>query len=314
MNITLTSILIDTIEIDPYSIFGQILTYLFLFIVGSFLGYIGEVLFRRFVSMKRWINPGFLKGPCLPLYGFGLCLLHGICEVGFHYILSPNDPIVNNSFYSETNFLGEVILPIGVLPYWATSIIVILLIGLVMTLLELIAGLIFIKGLKIKLRDYSHLKGNYKGLICPLFSFIWMMIGVIYWFGIRPPILDLVNIFINYIWILTLFIGFYYAILLVDFINSLKLSINAKGLVKDKDKVIDFEKFKINLKKPEIKNNRLLAINKALSESSEPQIKRLKDMQIKIKKAMYINGEIVNNNESETPRTIKKNEEKNKKE
>ncbi len=314
MNITLASILIDTIEIDPYSIFGQILTYLFLFIVGSFLGYIGEVLFRRFVSMKRWINPGFLKGPCLPLYGFGLCLLHGICEVGFHYILSPNDPIVNNSFYSETNFLGEAILPIGVLPYWATSIIVILLIGLVMTLLELIAGLIFIKGLKIKLWDYSHLKGNYKGLICPLFSFIWMMIGVIYWFGIRPPILDLVNIFINYIWVLTLFIGFYYAILLVDFINSLKLSINAKGLVKEKDKVIDFEKFKINLKKPEIKNNRLLAINKALSESLEPQIKRLKDMQIKIKKAMYINGEIVNNNESETPRTIKENEEKNKKE
>ena len=314
MNITLASILIDTIEIDPYSIFGQILTYLFLFIVGSFLGYIGEVLFRRFVSMKRWINPGFLKGPCLPLYGFGLCLLHGICEVGFHYILSPNDPIVNNSFYSETNFLGEVIFPNGVLPYWATSIIVILLIGLVMTLLELIAGLIFIKGLKIKLWDYSHLKGNYKGLICPLFSFIWMMIGVIYWFGIRPPILDLVNIFINYIWALTLFIGFYYAILLVDFINSLKLSINAKGLVKEKDKVIDFEKFKINLKKPEIKNNRLLAINKALSESLEPQIKRLKDMQIKIKKAMYINGEIVNNNESETPRTIKENEEKNKKE
>lgn len=50
-----------------------------LFMSGSFIGYVIEVFFRRFVSAKRWINPGFLNGPCLPLYGFSLLFLY-ICS------------------------------------------------------------------------------------------------------------------------------------------------------------------------------------------------------------------------------------------
>ena len=43
-----------------------------LFAVGSIIGWIIELLFRRFFSSKKWINPGFLVGPVLPLYGFGV--------------------------------------------------------------------------------------------------------------------------------------------------------------------------------------------------------------------------------------------------
>ena len=48
----------------------------FLFCIGSLLGWCIEVLFRRFFSAKKWINPGFLVGPYLPLYGFSLCTLY----------------------------------------------------------------------------------------------------------------------------------------------------------------------------------------------------------------------------------------------
>ena len=51
----------------------------FLFFIGCFLGWGLEVLYRRFSPAnvsRRWINPGFLVGPYLPLYGFGLCALY----------------------------------------------------------------------------------------------------------------------------------------------------------------------------------------------------------------------------------------------
>ena len=51
------------------------LTIAFLFAVGSILGWCLEVLFRHFVTHK-WLNPGFLIGPYLPLYGFSLSVLY----------------------------------------------------------------------------------------------------------------------------------------------------------------------------------------------------------------------------------------------
>ena len=52
------------------------LIFAFLFFIGSCLGWCMELFFRRFISVNNpervWINPGFLTGPYLPLYGFGL--------------------------------------------------------------------------------------------------------------------------------------------------------------------------------------------------------------------------------------------------
>ena len=41
------------------------------FIVGCSLGWLLELFFRRIVH-KKWGNQGFLIGPYLPIYGFGL--------------------------------------------------------------------------------------------------------------------------------------------------------------------------------------------------------------------------------------------------
>ena len=44
------------------------------------LGWVLELLFRRFLSgnnpERKWINPGFMVGPYVPLYGSGLCILY----------------------------------------------------------------------------------------------------------------------------------------------------------------------------------------------------------------------------------------------
>lgn len=40
-----------------------------LFIIGGSTGWLIELVFRR-IAHGKWINPGFLSGPCLPLYGF----------------------------------------------------------------------------------------------------------------------------------------------------------------------------------------------------------------------------------------------------
>lgn len=67
------------------------LTLAFLFFIGSTIGWGIEVIFRRFFSSanpeRKWINPGFLNGPYLPLYGFGLCFL---------YLLASLEKNINN--------------------------------------------------------------------------------------------------------------------------------------------------------------------------------------------------------------------------
>ena len=58
----------------------------FLFFIGCFGGWGAEVLFRKFCCPDtnpehHWINPGFLTGPYLPLYGFGLTAMSLICSI-----------------------------------------------------------------------------------------------------------------------------------------------------------------------------------------------------------------------------------------
>ena len=127
------------------------------FVIGSLIGWGIELFFRRFVSQKKWMNPGFLMGPYLPVYGFGVVILYGMSNI-----------------------------PLGIKSLFLDTIIRIVIIGFGMTLTEFIAGLIFIKGFKIKLWDYSNCKGNIMGIICPIFSFAWLVVGSLYYFLLNP--------------------------------------------------------------------------------------------------------------------------------
>ena len=132
------------------------LQFIFIFYMGCTLGWILELFFRRIVHGK-WINPGFLLGPYLPIYGFGLVTLTSI------FLL-----------FKDSNL---------------NSIIIILLMGALMTLIEFVGGIIGLKN-NVKLWDYSDQWGNYKGIICPLFSVIWTVLGAIYYFFLASHVMQ----------------------------------------------------------------------------------------------------------------------------
>lgn len=195
-----------------------------LFVIGSLLGWVIELLFRRFVSQKKWMNPGFLAGPYLPIYGTGVTILYGVSNISLG---------INNQ---------------------AVDVIIrILFIGVGMTLVEFIAGLIFIKGLKIKLWDYTNRKGNIMGIICPSFSLIWLVVGSLYYFLLNPILVEGIS-WISENLIYTYFIGIVIGMMIVDFAYSIHLATKLKEYKELQD--IRFEEFK-KLVKQKIKELRL---------------------------------------------------------
>ena len=120
----------------------------FLFFAGSLLGWALEVFWRRFFSKNnpshRWINPGFLHGPYLPLYGLSLSVLFMLSFVPVYHIIV--GPIMQ-------------------------KIVLFAIMALCITAMEYVGGLIFIKGMNLKLWDYSNCWGNIQGIICPQYTF-----------------------------------------------------------------------------------------------------------------------------------------------
>ncbi len=186
----------------------------FLFVAGSVLGWCLEVLFRRLFTAKKWINPGFLTGPYLPLYGFGLAGLYGIT-----------------------------LIPIETGSAWGNALAYIAIMTAAMILIEYIAGLIFIKGLKIKLWDYSKQWGNIQGIICPLFSLLWLIVAVIYYFVIDPYVIGAVAWFTNNI-IFGFFVGIILGVFLVDLGHSINLTAHLRKFATENRMVISYEKLK----------------------------------------------------------------------
>lgn len=187
-----------------------------LFVIGSLMGWIIELFFRRFVSQKKWMNPGFLTGPYLPIYGFGVLVLYAVSNI-----------------------------PLGITNQIADIIVRILIIGVDMTVVEFIAGLIFIKGLKVKLWDYSDRKGNIMGIICPSFSLIWLVVGSLYYFLLNPFLVEGIS-WISENLIYTYFVGMVMGAMAVDFAYSIHLATKLKEYKEIAN--LRFEDFKKELK------------------------------------------------------------------
>lgn len=194
------------------------ITLCLLFIVGGTCGWAIELFFRRFVH-KKWVNPGFLAGPCLPLYGTGVVFLYIICSLDYSFIAN------------------EV---------WR-AVFVIALITVVMTLVEYVTGLIFIVGLKVKLWDYSKRPGNIQGIICPLFTFFWGVIGAAYCLFVHPLLMKAVAwITLNEIY--SFFIGMYYGVLVIDIFYSFNVVNKIRAWAKEKNVTVKLEEFRLSVK------------------------------------------------------------------
>ena len=121
---------------------------LYWFFVYGILGWCVEVIYAA-IREHRLVNRGFLCGPICPIYGFGMVgLLHCM----------------------------------GRLPHGdgAPGVLTVFLVGMVLTTaIELIGGWALFRLYHIRWWDYSHLKGNLGGYICPQFSLLWGLGSVI---------------------------------------------------------------------------------------------------------------------------------------
>lgn len=197
----------------------------YLFFLGSVFGWVLELLFRKFFSSAnpehRWINPGFCVGPYVPLYGFGLCTLYAIASVA-----------------QRTFFGGSV---------WG-HVLVIAVITVSMTALEYLAGVLMLRVAKVRLWDYSDCWGNIQGLICPLFTFFWGLLGAAYLYLIHPYILDALrwlseNLAFSFV------IGYFFGVFTIDLAYSIQLVTRIRRFAAENDVVFRYEALKAHIRR-----------------------------------------------------------------
>ena len=117
--------------------------YLCFFFLYSILGWCTEVAFAA-VNTRQLVNRGFLNGPLCPIYGCGMVAL------------------------------------LAVLGPWQSSIPAVFVTAAVLaTLVELIAGYALYKLFHTRWWDYTQFRGNLGGFICPRFSLLWGLGGIV---------------------------------------------------------------------------------------------------------------------------------------
>ncbi|MHB8073366.1 putative ABC transporter permease [Desulfosporosinus fructosivorans] len=117
----------------------------------AFAGWILETLYRSY-TQQQLVNPGFLKGPFLPLYG------------SFTLLVAITEPLLSNLAWGW-QFLYFVVLS---------------------TVLEYVSGLCLRRFFHLQLWDYSNTPLNFQGQIALPFSLIWGVLGLIFANFIHP--------------------------------------------------------------------------------------------------------------------------------
>ena len=196
---------------------GIFLTLAYLFFIGSVLGWFLELLYRNLTQKhEKWVNPGFCTGPYVPIYGFGLCVLFLLASLEQH------------------NWIPD--------PFWNKAALF-LAMAVGMTLIEYLAGLFCLKYLKVRLWDYSDRWGNIQGLICPLFSFYWAILGALYYFLIHPHILDGLH-WLSQNLAFSFFIGMFFGVFIIDVVHSGNLIVKLKRFAEENQFVVIYEEVK----------------------------------------------------------------------
>lgn len=118
--------------------------------------------------------------------------------------------------------------------------------ALSVTAIEYIAGIIFIKGMGVKLWDYSEEWGNIDGLICPLYTVLWGILGAIYYYLINPYILTSVdwlqdNLAFSFV------VGFFFGIMAIDIAYSTQIVVRIRRFAKEKNLIVKYEEFKSSI-------------------------------------------------------------------
>lgn len=140
--------------------------------IYAFIGWCWETPFASIIEEKRFVNRGFLYGPFIPIYAFGILLIISVLEKLTPYI------------------------PEGRVYKFLT---VFVITGILCSALEYIVSYSLEKMFKTRWWDYSHMKFNLNGRVNFLYSIGWGVGGNVVWFVIYPLVTAFAeNIPINY--------------------------------------------------------------------------------------------------------------------
>ena len=164
-----------------------VIRYLFTFMVGASAGWVIELFYRRYSSdAKKWVNPGFLSGPYLPIYGTGVMALYAISDLS--------------------------------MALW----IKVLLFAFITTSLEYVTGIFFLRFYNTRLWNYSRVWGNLNGYIAPRFTLYWTTLSLVYYFVLYPQLrapIDFIYGNLEY----SLLVGIFYGVFILDVIQSFNI-------------------------------------------------------------------------------------------
>ena len=219
------------------------LKYLFIFCLFSVVGWLLEAIYRGLVT-KKFINPGFMSGCVVPLYGFGAVILNIVCNVC--------DKI-------DCNY---------------RIILIFILSIILLSFLEFISGLILLKFFHLRLWDYSMYKYNYKGFICLEFSFVWGLLSLIFYIFIFPWLDSFSIIFVNN-FVCLFILGIFMILFIADLCISIKLLSRLTKYAQSIKEILDVEKLKLD--------SRRRAKRKKLLNAIYPYISTNKFLKDKIK-------------------------------
>jgi uncharacterized membrane protein len=226
-----------------------VLKYLFLFTTGGLFGWLLEVFYRRyFGGAKQWINPGFLSGPFLPLYGTGVCLLYIVSDMH--------------------------------LEFW----IKVLMFTLVTTFIEYVTGEFFLRYYKTRLWDYSDLKVHFRGIISPLYSVYWTVLSLFFYFVLYPYFYNQIDYLYRNLE-LSLFVGIALGVLGVDMMNSFDIINRLKHFAEAGEErvIIDYEQLKLEIReKIDSLSDRIESVNEGL----EHRVDELEDRVLSVRKTL----------------------------
>ncbi len=182
---------------------GLIWDILIIFIIVSFVAWIIEFiknnLFPKHTKLinpnlfkifgKKFINPGFLRGPYLPIYGFSALLIIGIS-------------------FLEITLFSKLIL------FFFSNVLV-----------ELLSGIILLNYFDIRLWRYH--KSDYKGIICLSYSIWFFIASILFYFYIFPHYYIILN-FIKSSFLVYVVLGLYFFFFIDIIVKFRKLTHNKK--------------------------------------------------------------------------------------
>ncbi len=123
------------------------------FALYAFAGWVMETLYRS-IQQQRLVNPGFLAGPFLPIYGL------------FATIVIYSNGLLSHIVW-EWQFAWFVLLS---------------------TLLEYVAGWFFERFFHLQLWDYHSTPFNFKGRIALPYSLLWGILGLVFHSLLHPAV------------------------------------------------------------------------------------------------------------------------------